>query len=69
MSGRRPPSELIMGQLNFDPRDPKGNEIRLKALHYMLAGHPDIEGRPNTPRSIGEALADNAGPHSVLRRG
>lgn len=59
MSGRRPPSELIMGQLNFDPRDPKGNEIRLRSLHAMLVAHPT--NHTTTPARLAEGLQKQAG--------
>ena len=57
---RRPASELIMGELGFTPNDPKGNAIRLKALHDMLAAHPPYVSE------IPKVLADDLRTNSAL---
>jgi len=61
MSNRRPPEELIMGQLNFDPRDTEGNAIRLRSLHAMLSAHPS--DHTTTPNELAEGLQRQAGFH------
>jgi hypothetical protein len=68
MSGRRDPSELILGRLFSGPAnyDPEGARIVAAAMDILLSGHPPVGS--DTPQILGAGIATKAGlrtPHNV----